>query len=372
MQTSTYRLFILYYSSYTKLESLWSLISPYQRNWLLWTCKSARNVAAAWYYCCCIWVLNALANILDVSKLKFFLGLCNIYWPAVQISAWMASPLKKKPKNGEPRNILHCYAGGSGLKNKMESTAVLVLSRRKGHIALDMDACNKQIRRAWCNNYQTRQENNLDPGRGRWLRQRELQYNTWRVLDCILGCSVISLMFGGQKLIILMVQEAWKWIIHLADSIDKLVFWRLRLLEFQFDVIHGAGIKNQAADGLFWLGTGVTGTTELNDNLPYLIVSSVGQGAEDVNDDRDAKLVLMFWVCQQFHDTLKMVFGIQLDLSATSHTNTTHTETGKLQRWKHFCKHSLQILNAKPPPRQLGSRPRYLLTAAMLSWYHSH
>lgn len=54
--------------------------------------------------------------------------------------------------------------------------------------------------------------------------------------------------------------NALKWILNLTDLTGKLVFWRLRLSEFKFEVVHHAGTKHQASDAL--LRPRMTGTDQ--------------------------------------------------------------------------------------------------------------
>lgn len=47
--------------------------------------------------------------------------------------------------------------------------------------------------------------------------------------------------------------EPLKWIINLADATSKLVRWHLQLSQMEFDIVHLAEIKHQAAEALLGL-----------------------------------------------------------------------------------------------------------------------
>lgn len=49
--------------------------------------------------------------------------------------------------------------------------------------------------------------------------------------------------------------DSLMWLLYLTDSTVQLKRWRLRLSEFEFDVIYWDGIKFRAADALFRLHT---------------------------------------------------------------------------------------------------------------------
>lgn len=58
-----------------------------------------------------------------------------------------------------------------------------------------------------------------------------------------------------------------KWVLNLTEITDKLERWHLRISEFDFDVIHRAGIKHQAADTRSRLRTNWEDNTPLEGDL---------------------------------------------------------------------------------------------------------
>lgn len=61
----------------------------------------------------------------------------------------------------------------------------------------------------------------------------------------------------------------------MSDATGKLVRWRLRLSELEFDVLHRARIKHHAADALFRLSTTGTDETKLDDELLVRLFETV-------------------------------------------------------------------------------------------------
>ena len=57
----------------------------------------------------------------------------------------------------------------------------------------------------------------------------------------------------------------------MADATGKLARWQLRLSELEFDVVHRAVIKHQAADALSRLETSGADDSSLQDEIPVLL-----------------------------------------------------------------------------------------------------
>lgn len=64
-----------------------------------------------------------------------------------------------------------------------------------------------------------------------------------------------------------------RWILKLADSSRRLARWRFRLSEFDFELVHRAGIKHQVADAISPVRTLGEHQTELDDQIPYFVIT---------------------------------------------------------------------------------------------------
>lgn len=58
-----------------------------------------------------------------------------------------------------------------------------------------------------------------------------------------------------------------------ADATEKLERWRLRLSDFEFDIVHRAGINHQAADALQHFMIRAEDQTPLNDEVVVPTIS---------------------------------------------------------------------------------------------------
>lgn len=70
-------------------------------------------------------------------------------------------------------------------------------------------------------------------------------------------------------------QYSLKWILYLSSAYRRFARWHLRLSEFDFDVIHQAGVKHQAAEPLSRLDTDGEEKTHLDDDLPVCNIENI-------------------------------------------------------------------------------------------------
>lgn len=87
-------------------------------------------------------------------------------------------------------------------------------------------------------------------------------------------------------------RSAFTWMLNLADSTGRVARWRLCVFEFDFEVVHGAGIKDDAADE-----SDRSDKTLLEDNIPGLVGSAV-QSIEPQNDEQGGPSLDKYCVCE--------------------------------------------------------------------------
>lgn len=92
-------------------------------------------------------------------------------------------------------------------------------------------------------------------------------------------CAVLLLISNleSAKFIIRTDRDTLKWISDLADVTGVLVIWRPRLSEIDFDIVHQAGTKNQAADALSQLSTKGLVDTTIDDALSGAFIDPKGE-----------------------------------------------------------------------------------------------
>lgn len=213
-----------------------------------------------------------------VTELPPFLRLCKVFCLFVQNFARFAAPLTKKLRKGQ----LHTFDTISDdettalktLKAKLVEPTVLSLPRSQGDKTVDTDTCDEQIRCVRLHNlpdgadrptwYWSSSLNHV--GRAYYTTHRELFALTWAVL-------LLQANLEGSHFTIRTDHNAFEWLLNLTDWTGKLVRWRLRLSEFQFNVSHHAGTKHQAPDALLWLKTTGTDQMSIDDDTPVLCIT---------------------------------------------------------------------------------------------------
>ena len=76
----------------------------------------------------------------------------------------------------------------------------------------------------------------------------------------------------GTEFTIKKDQESHKWLLNLSDATGRLQRWSLRLQQFEYVINHRPGVQHRAADALSRLATTGLDQTEIDDDLPVLMV----------------------------------------------------------------------------------------------------
>jgi len=226
-----------------------------------------------------------------VKELQSFLGLCNVYRRFVPNFARIAEPLTKKLRKGEPQTFGDLNEEESQayvrLRDSMISPPVLALPRAGYPYTLDTDACDHQV---GCVLMQEQEDGTLRPV-GYWSRsltKAEKNYSTTEKECLAIVWAVLALRpyLEGVRFTLRTDHSALRWILNLSDASGRLMRWRLRLADFDYEVKHRAGIKHQAADTLSRIRTNGEDTSDLDDAIPTLLVSD----PRDVTDVFDEQL----------------------------------------------------------------------------------
>lgn len=69
--------------------------------------------------------------------------------------------------------------------------------------------------------------------------------------------------------------DSLKWNLNLTDASGRLVGWRVRLSESDFNVVHKAGVEHETTDKLSELRSGGEGMCHLDDDLPVSNVKNI-------------------------------------------------------------------------------------------------
>lgn len=88
----------------------------------------------------------------------------------------------------------------------------------------------------------------------------------WEVL-------LFSLYVEDSRFTVRTDHDVLHWILNLTDSTWKIAQWGLRLSEFEFDVVHCAGMNHLAADALFRQMTIRTDRTPIEYKIPLFCIT---------------------------------------------------------------------------------------------------
>ena len=215
----------------------------------------------------------------NVTELRSFLGLCNVYRRFVASFARVAAPLtaklqKDRPFNFGPLNKEETEAY-ERLRDSMISPPVLALPTAGKPYVLDTDACDYQV---GCVLLQEQDDGTNRPV-GYWSRslsKAEKNYSTTEkeCLAIVWAALTLRPYLEGQRFTLRTDHDSLRWIMNLSDASGRLQRWRLRLADFEYDVVHRAGIKHQAADALSRMPTDGSDQTPLDDAIPTLAVEA--------------------------------------------------------------------------------------------------
>lgn len=129
------------------------------------------------------------------------------------------------------------------LKNALLSPAVLTLPNSTGHITIDNDNCDVEL--GWVLLKQKPDE--ATKLIGCWSRSFTDTYDTTKrkYLAIVWLIFFLQPYQKGTRLIIRIDHDTLKRILNLTYSTGRVACWRLRLSEFEFNVVHRAGTQQR-------------------------------------------------------------------------------------------------------------------------------
>jgi RNase H-like domain found in reverse transcriptase/Reverse transcriptase (RNA-dependent DNA polymerase)/Integrase zinc binding domain/Integrase core domain/Chromo (CHRromatin Organisation MOdifier) domain/Retroviral aspartyl protease len=187
------------------------------------------------------------------SELRSFLGLCNVYRRFVAGFAKIASPLNALLRKGEGPQLgvlsPDQLTAFETLRARLLDPPILALPRADGVFTLDTDASNEQI---GCCLYQDQPDGTKHPI-GYWSRglaSAERNYSTTEKECLAIVWAVLQLRpyLEGKRFVIRTDHHSLRWVLNLSDAQGRLARWRLRLLEFDFEVQYSPGRAHYGAD----------------------------------------------------------------------------------------------------------------------------
>ena len=227
----------------------------------------------------------------NLTELRSFLGLCNVYRRFVPNFSRIASPLTAKLEKGKDATFPTLTEEEENafltLKKKLASPPELALPQSGRTYIVDTDACDKQV---GCVLLQEDENDVLHPI-GYWSRtltKPEKNYDATHreCLAIVWAVLVLRPYLEGTHFKVRTDHHSLRWIMNLANASGRLARWRLRLQEFDFEVVHRAGSVHMAPDAMSRLPTDGADDSELNDDVPVLVISDTADRTEAASRPR--------------------------------------------------------------------------------------
>jgi len=232
--------------------------------------------------------LRALAKVghpRTKTQLRSFRGMCNVYRRFVANYARIAAPL----------NQLTTKAYGDRLPNFTEAQApafirlcdalrhppVLALARRGAPFTIDVDVCDTQLEGALFHEQPNSQKK---PGefysRALQPEQRNSSATENKCLGLVWAVLHLRHYVKGSWFIVRTDHECLSWIYWLTTATGRLLRWRLRLVEFDFEVKYKNEANNHLADALSRIPTTGMDQKELDDDIPCFLLAQAARGMD--------------------------------------------------------------------------------------------
>ena len=211
-----------------------------------------------------------------LTQLRSFLGAANVYRRFIKDYSKIAKPLNAMLKKDATPNwedpSESQRAAFEELKRRLTSPPVLVLPKRDRPFMIDTDASSYQLGAVLL-----QQQNESDPNDwspvGYWsktLNDAERNYSATE-RECfavVWAVTTLRPYIEGTRFTIRTDHDALRWLMTLTDSSGRLTRWRLRLLEFDFEIVYRPGRVHQVPDALSRLLAIRNDTEPLDDDIP--------------------------------------------------------------------------------------------------------
>lgn len=197
--------------------------------------------------------MEGLPTPTNVSELRSFLGLCNLYRrfvPHISQKRPSITKWQQKDRQYQLNNLISKeFVALKAFNKKLMSPPILALPRCKGLFTIDTDAYNKQT---GCVLTQD-QEAGLAKLAGYWLQnltpaKQAFETTQGVCLTMVLAVLMLHPHLSLTKLATGANHHALESILSFADKIEELERRRWHLSEFDFKASHWLGIIHQATD----------------------------------------------------------------------------------------------------------------------------
>ena len=211
------------------------------------------------------------------SQLRSFLGLVNVYRRFIENFSKVAGPLNKLLKKGSPEKFEldeEQVSSFRALINEVISPKVLALPVPGLPYSVDTDACDYGV---GCALFQTHPDGQRKPI-GFWSRSLNEAEQGYAIperecLAVMFALKTLRPYILYEKFVLHTDQESLSWLFNIQDPSGKLLRWRLRLAEFDFEIKYKLGKLNTQADALSRLATDSEAAHEDMEDIPCFLAA---------------------------------------------------------------------------------------------------
>ena len=211
-----------------------------------------------------------------LTQLRSFLGAANVYRRFIKGFAKISRPLSNLlRKDADPDWANPPSAAVEAfeeLKERLTSPPVLVLPRRDCPYMIDTDASAYQLGASLLQRQDADKPTEWMPV-GYWSRtlnaaERNYSATERECLAVVWAVTSLRPYVEGTRFTIRTDHDALRWLMTLSDTSGRLTRWRLRLQEFDFDIVYRPGRVHQVPDALSRLLAIENDTEPLDDDVP--------------------------------------------------------------------------------------------------------
>ena len=189
-----------------------------------------------------------------ITELRSFLGVCNVYRRFIRRLTDIAAPLNTLLEGSPAKNSPipefdeRQRQSFETLKQAVMNPPVLSLPRVGLPYEIDTDACEHQIGFTLFQ-YQDRKRKPI----GFWSRtlsphEKNYHMTEKECLAIVYAIRTCRHYLMGEKFTVLTDHNSLSWLMKINDPSGRLMRWRLRLAEYNFDVRYKKGAQNWCAD----------------------------------------------------------------------------------------------------------------------------
>ncbi|VDI61165.1 Hypothetical predicted protein [Mytilus galloprovincialis] len=183
---------------------------------------------------------------------RSFLGLCNYYRKFVKGYAKIVSPLNRLLTKDSPfKWTSDCQKAFETLKTALTSTPVLKFPNFNKPFIISCDASGSAIGYILSQFGEDKKEHVIGYG-GRALSPAEKKYTVTEqeMLALVSAVAYFHVYLISNKFTVYTDHKALSWLQTIKHTNSRLIRWALKLQEYNFEVIHRPGSRNQHCDSL--------------------------------------------------------------------------------------------------------------------------